>query len=113
MSFHKHVIASATDVSGGNADFDFERFFNPFPQFEAMFNHSESLFSHACSIVEDAEGWGVSEWQVAASWTVTGMVNGVDDNSFVNKENHFHRCKIPQLNGYAYKFGMPLQHRFT
>jgi hypothetical protein len=36
MSFHKHVIASATDVSGGDADFDFERFFNPFPQFEAL-----------------------------------------------------------------------------
>ena len=83
MSFHKHVIASATNVSGGNADFDFERFF-------AMFNRSECLFSRACSMVDDAEGWGVSEWQVAASWTVTGMVDGVDDNSFVDEENHVH-----------------------
>ena len=99
------MIASATDVSGGNADFDFERFFNPFPQFEAMFNRSECLFSRTCSMVEDAEGWGVSEWQVAASWTVTGMVDGVDYNSFVDEENHVRRRKIRQSNRYAYQFG--------
>jgi hypothetical protein len=56
-------------------------------------------------MVEDAEGWGVSEWQVAASWTVTGMVDGIDDNSFVDEENHVCQGKIRQLNRYAYKFG--------
>ncbi len=62
-------------------------------------------FSCACLMAEDTKGWGVSEWQVAASWTVTGMVDGIDDNSFVNEENYVCWRKICHLNHYAYIFG--------
>jgi hypothetical protein len=39
---------------------------------EAAFHRSDHLFSCACSVVEEADGW---DWQAAASWTVTAMVD--------------------------------------
>ena len=72
------MVFYPTAVSGTDGDddddYDFEiSFTSSFcadDQFEAAFHRSEHLFLRTCSVVEDAEGWGVSDWQAAASWKV-------------------------------------------
>ncbi len=67
-------------------------------QFDEAFHHSEHLFSRACSIVEAAEGWGVGDWQAAASWTVTAMVHTLNwdgsdvDGGNANTDHDDHSC---------------------
>ena len=76
MVFYPTAV-SGTD--GNDDDYDFEKSFTSSfgtdDQFEAAFHRSEHLFLRACSVVEEAEGWGVSDWQAAASWTVIAMVD--------------------------------------
>jgi len=76
MEFYPAAV-SGTD--GDDDDYDFEKSFTSSfctdDQFEAAFHRSDHLFSRACSVVEEADGWGVSDWQAAASWTVTAMVD--------------------------------------
>jgi len=73
MVFYPTAV-SGTD--GDDDDYDFEKSFTSSfctdDQFEAAFHRSDHLFSRACSVVEEADGW---DWQAAASWTVTAMVD--------------------------------------
>jgi hypothetical protein len=75
MVFYPTAVSAP---AGECDDYDFEKLFTSSfgtdDQFDAAFHRSEHLFSRACSIVEAAEGWGVGDWQAAASWTVTAMV---------------------------------------
>lgn len=85
--------------------------------FEGSFNRSEQYFQLACSIIEEAEDWGVSNWREAANWTVTGMVDTVnlqfsnyweepgEEVDFTPCHGSETRRKIRQKNRYHYKFG--------
>lgn len=72
----------------------------------------------ACSTVEEAYGWGVSDWIDTANWTVTGMVdtppsfqysdywNEPEDGECDPDHDDSERSrKIRQPNRYSYKFG--------
>ena len=103
---------------GDDDDYDFEKLFTSSfgsdDQFEPAFHRSEHLFLRACSILEEAEGWGVGDWQAAAaaSWTVTAMVDtlnwegsDVDGNADTNDDSQPKQRKIRQRNRYRYQFG--------
>ena len=90
----------------------FDNFDNNY-QFDAPFLRSEQLFSRASSLIEEAEGWGVSDWTEASSWTVTRMVdilstdcNGEDiDDDCDSDIGDVRQRKIRVRNRYRYKFG--------
>jgi hypothetical protein len=81
-------------------------------QFDALFLCSEQLFSRASSLIEEAEGWGVSDWTEASSWTVTRMVdilstdcNGDDIDEDCDRDiGNVRQRKIRVCNCYRYKF---------
>lgn len=111
--FYYPPVSSGAD---GDDDYDFEqsfaRSFCADDQFEVAFHRSEQLFLRACSLVAGAEGWGVSEWQAAASWTVTAMVDivyreGSDDDCDRDTSDDLEKPqrKVRQANRYRYKFG--------
>jgi len=111
MVFYPTAVSAP---SGDGDDYDFEKLFassfGTDDQFDAVFHRSEHLFSRACSIVEAAEGWGVGDWQAAASWTVTAMVDweGSDvdsDTDSTNANSQQRKRKIRQTNRYRYQFG--------